>query len=616
VSWSGYERNVFYANNRDGSFSDVSGALGLDFLEDGRSFALADIDHDGRLELVLKNRNGPQIRVLENVMKDLSPAISFHLRGTRSNRDAIGASVIVEAGTLRQTRTVQAGSGFLSQHSKELFFGLGNAGGPVRASIHWPSGHVQRFDQIPLNHRFWIEEGSEALRAEPFQPMQTVAAAEPGPANQYPDVVETWLLAPVPAPDFSLADLNRKSQSLSQFRGEPALLYFWSSQKEGWDKDLRILAEVARRVAPGRLIALNVDTPADFEKTHAIAGKRSWPFPVVQASADLVAIYNILYRQLFDRHRDLALPTAFLLDASGNVVKVYQGNLTPVRVELDFGDLPSTTEQRVAKGLPFAGIRDTSEFRRNYLSYGSLYYQRGYYEQAADFFQRALNDDPSSAEALYGLGSVYLEQQKNALAQQTFERVTRLQPSYPGTLPNAWNNLGLVAAREQRIGDAVACFQRALQLSPDHPIALLNLGNGYRQMREWDEARTVLQRAVAVDPENPEANYSLAMVYAQLNDSDSAYRYLQTALQLRPDYPEALNNLAILYLRTQRRDQAVQTFERCIRIAPRFDQAYLNLASVYSLEGNPEKARAVLQQLLIEHPGHEQAQKALGELGR
>ena len=46
-SWNGYERNVMFANNRDGTFSEVSGAIQLDFAEDGRSFALADIDHDG-----------------------------------------------------------------------------------------------------------------------------------------------------------------------------------------------------------------------------------------------------------------------------------------------------------------------------------------------------------------------------------------------------------------------------------------------------------------------------------------------------------------------------------------------------------------------------------------
>src|SRR5258708_30022567 len=95
-TWSGFERNVFYANNRDGTFSDVSGAIGLDFLEDGRAFALADLNHDGRLEVFLKNRNGPQLRILQNVIKELPPSIAFRLRGTKSNRDAIGAAVTVE----------------------------------------------------------------------------------------------------------------------------------------------------------------------------------------------------------------------------------------------------------------------------------------------------------------------------------------------------------------------------------------------------------------------------------------------------------------------------------------------------------------------------------------
>jgi FimV-like protein len=68
-------------------------------------------------------------------------------------------------------------------------------------------------------------------------------------------------------------------------------------------------------------------------------------------------------------------------------------------------------------------------------------------------------------------------------------------------------------------------------------------------------------------------------------------------------------------LRTQRRDQAVATFEESIRVAPQFDQAYLNLARVYVVEGTPEKARAVLQELLKQHPDHEGARKMLAELG-
>src|SRR5271165_5192646 len=168
-TWSGFERNIFYANNQDGTFSDVSAAVGLDFLEDGRAFALADFDQYGRQELFLKNRNGPQLRLLKNVIENLPAAIAFRLRGTKSNRDAIGAVVTVETESGRQTRPLQAGSGFLSQHSKEVFFGLGTAKGLVHASIRWPSGAIQEFHDIPLNCRIRVEEGSKEFRVEPFK---------------------------------------------------------------------------------------------------------------------------------------------------------------------------------------------------------------------------------------------------------------------------------------------------------------------------------------------------------------------------------------------------------------------------------------------------------------
>jgi tetratricopeptide (TPR) repeat protein len=216
--------------------------------------------------------------------------------------------------------------------------------------------------------------------------------------------------------------------------------------------------------------------------------------------------------------------------------------------------------------------------------------------------------------SLYGIGSVYLNQNKNAAARETFERVVKLPANYPDTLPDAWNNLGVIATREGRIGDSIPFFLQALRLNPHHLLSLDNLGNAYRAQKRWDEARTVLQRALEVAPQDPEANYSLGMVFAQLEDNSEAYEYLQRALKVRPIYPEALNNLGVLYLVTQRRDQAVESFEQCIRVAPAFDQAYLNLARVYALEGARDKARGVLLNFLQQHPDHPQAKQALEQL--
>jgi tetratricopeptide (TPR) repeat protein/thiol-disulfide isomerase/thioredoxin len=616
-TWSGYERNVFYANNRDGTFSDVSAVVDMDFVEDGRAFALADFDHDGRLEVFLKNRNAPQLRLLKNVMEELPPSISFSLRGAKSNRDAIGASVTIETAAGRQTRMLQAGSGFLSQHSKDIFFGLGSATGPVHASIRWPSGLVQQLHNLPIHHRIWVEEGSEPWRVEPFK-TQAIKRNPLSPetnqeVEQLPTKVETWLLAPMAAPDFSLPDLSGKTWTLAEHRGKATLLNFWTAKSPDSREELRALQKFhAGWAAKGlQLVAINVDDSADgkvrdFAKDHS--------FPILRSSDDVAAIYNILYRQLFDRHRDFSLPTSFLVDSNGEIVKLYQGPIVPAHVEHDFQHIPRTDAERLARALPFPSATYTLEFGRNYLSLGALFFQRGYLDQAEASFQQAFRDDSSSAEALYGIGSVYLNQNKNATARETFERAVKLPANYPDTLPDAWNNLGVIATREGRVDDSVQCFQQALQRNPHHLLALDNLGNAYRLQKRWDEARKVLERALEVAPRDPEANYSLGMVFAQTDDNANAYEYLQSALKARPVYPEALNNLGVLYLVTQRRDEAVKSFEQCIRVAPGFDQAYLNLARVYALEGARDKARSVVLDLLQRHPDHPQGKQMLQQL--
>jgi tetratricopeptide (TPR) repeat protein/peroxiredoxin len=616
-TWSGYERNVFYANNRDGTFSEVSGAVGMDFLEDGRAFALADFDQDGCLEIFLKNRNGPQLRIIKNVMQDRGSAVAFRLKGEKSNRDAIGAAVTVTSELGQQIRMLQAGSGFLSQHSKELFFGLGDVKGPVRAIIRWPSGSLQEINDIPINHRVLVKENVSPPQIEPFKRnfkmQETLARSGSLRVESLPATVETWLLSPLRAPDFALVDQNGQTRSLKALQGKPVFLILWSSRALAGEELLRRVSHVhSTWIERGlQVVAMNLDDATEKKEP-------SWtdfPFPVV-ASDELAGIYNILFRYLFDVHRDLPLPTSFLIDEKGEIVKVYQGAFNPQVIPEDAQHIPKTQAERLAKGLPFAGIADNPDFRRNYLSYGSVYFQRGYYHEAAISFQSALQENPLSAEALYGIGSVYLNKGSTTEAQQAFQRVVQLHASYPETVPNAWNNLGLLSARKGDTDEARKYFGEALRINPDHLIALVNLGNLYRQQKDWEQARKILERAVTVSPEDAEANYSLGMVFAQSGDNDNAQEHLQKALQSRPEYPEALNNLGILFLKTGRRDQAVASFGQCTRIVPAFDQCYLNLARVSALEGNSEKARALLEEFLKQHPDHEQAKRALADLSK
>ena len=488
-TWSGYERNLLYANNRDGTFSDISAVSGVDFVEDGRSFALADFDHDGRLEVILKNRNGPQVRLLKNMIQDLPPSISFHLRGVKSNRDAIGAVVTLTTDAGRQTKSLQAGSGFLAQHTKELFFGLGNAKGPIRASIRWPSGLVQELHDLLPNHRVLVEEGKDPDSV----PFVTKALRGSAPATAQktgetlPTEVETWLLAPLAAPDVTVPDLAGRTITLTQYRGKPVLLHFWTSASVECLKDFETFERHHSRWSQQglQLLSLNTDDPFNQSALRGFTKKESFPFPVLHASDDVAGIYNLLYRYVFDRHRDLPLPASFLINDHGHIVKIYQGPVNAEHIAQDFLHIPQSPQERLAKALPFAGVTDATEFQRNYLALGSVFFQREYFDQAKAFFELARHDDPSSAEALYGVGSVYLKQSKTTEARECFDRATKLQASFPETMPNAWNNLGLLATQEGRTDTAIPFFQQALKLSPNHLIALDNLASAYRQQKRW-----------------------------------------------------------------------------------------------------------------------------------
>ena len=611
-TWSGYERNTVYWNNRDGSFSDISGLSGLDFLDDCRSFALADLDGDGRLEVVLKSRTAPQVRILENVMSELGDAVCLRLRGTKSNRDAIGAAVTVECAGLRQTRYLQAGSGFLSQHSKELFFGLGRATSKITAGIRWPSGLTQVFENLPANHRLTIEEGQTDFSATPFAARPSAWNGAPSQvprAAALPEPTATWLLDPLLAPDFSLPDLSGGTQSLRALRGKPVALVFWAQaspqgvqQVRSWQRSQAEFSAKGMHV-----LCVNLDREFSREQLRSLAIKENPTLPMLAATPAVAGVYNIIYRYLFDRRRDLPIPCSFLVDESGLIVRVYQGTAEAEQVLADAASIPRTYEARAGKALPFAGTLHNGRFARNDFTFGVALFQHGYFDQAAESFEQVIAAKPDDAEAYYNLGTLYLRKNDLPQARRYLLQTVKLRPEYP----EAWNNLGMIAGQQNQSDEAVRCFTQSLSLRPDYVTALVNLGNVYRRQGNIEESNRLLTRAVELEPENAEANYSLGMLYARQNDLTHSTDFLQKAVALRPDYPDAINNLGVLYLRQGQNALAEEQFSTCIRVAPSFDQAYLNLARLYMLLQEKDKARETLQALLRVQPDHQLARQAL-----
>jgi tetratricopeptide (TPR) repeat protein/thiol-disulfide isomerase/thioredoxin len=622
-TWGGYDRNVFFVNNRDGTFSDVSGTVGMDFVEDSRAYALADFDHDGRLEVFLKNRNGPQLRILRNNMRDLGEAIAFRLRGKTSNRDAIGATITVETAKGRQVKILQAGSGIFSQHTKEVFFGLGKDPGPVRVTVRWPGGplnNVEHFENVRSGHRIEIKEGSEEFRAEPFARLKLPSEAPAPVPEPLPAVFGTWLIEPQPALDFNLPDVNGREYTLVAFRGCKLLLNFWNLQNPACLKELQSFQRHQSRWTSQKLTVAAVDVPlnssgdsheaGETDKVRAFARENGFSFPVLLASDDMASIYNILFLYLFDRRRDIGFPTSFLIDEQGRIVKIYQGSVDPEEVSQDCRIIPRTKAEFQDRGLPFPGILYGSDLHHPHLSQGVAFIHRGYLDEAESFFQIAVREDPDSGDAHYNLGTLYLQKQMWEQAREHLRRASELKPGNLASLIN----LGVLAVRQGNIDEAQGYFQEVIRANPNFTLALQNLGDLYRRQGKLNEAQQLLERALQTEPDNPNLNYSLGMLFAQKGDTERAREYLQKAVKLFPQYPEALNNLGVLCVRVHQLPEAMAAFQDCIRVAPEFDEAYLNMARVYVALGKRQQAREILHQLLERHPNHPVALKMVEEL--
>jgi ASPIC and UnbV/FG-GAP-like repeat len=157
MSWSGYQRSKLFRNLGTQAFKEMAAAAGVDDDLDGRGIGVGDFDNDGRLDLLVTNSAQPSL-LYRNVSPGDGGWIELRLVGTRSNRDAIGARVRVEAAGGSWVAEVDGGNGYAGQSSRVLHFGLGAARKVDAVEVRWPSGLRERFT-VPVDRITTLREG-------------------------------------------------------------------------------------------------------------------------------------------------------------------------------------------------------------------------------------------------------------------------------------------------------------------------------------------------------------------------------------------------------------------------------------------------------------------------
>jgi hypothetical protein len=153
-----------FLNQGNGTFRDEAAFAGSDFVQPkvARGLAFADIDRDGDLDLLVTTNGGPA-RLFRNDHLAGNRSLVVRLVGTKSNRDAIGATVRIYHDATTQSRMVRSGSSYLSQSELPLTFGLGKRERVDRMVVTWPSGRVDEHKAV-ASGRYECVEGQGLKR--------------------------------------------------------------------------------------------------------------------------------------------------------------------------------------------------------------------------------------------------------------------------------------------------------------------------------------------------------------------------------------------------------------------------------------------------------------------
>jgi hypothetical protein len=159
-----YEEPLMLFHNTGKSFQDVSAQSGPVFAMpmSSRGLALGDFDNDGAVDVLISVNNGAPL-LLRNNAGRRNQWLGIHLRGKKSNPDAIGAVVTYQAGDLKRRRLKVGGGSYLSSHDPRMVLGLGKREKLEWLEVRWPmpGGTTQRFTDLPINRYITIVEGQE-----------------------------------------------------------------------------------------------------------------------------------------------------------------------------------------------------------------------------------------------------------------------------------------------------------------------------------------------------------------------------------------------------------------------------------------------------------------------
>ncbi|MDE0891389.1 MAG: tetratricopeptide repeat protein [Planctomycetota bacterium] len=607
-SWSGKERHCIFLNTGTSSFADASAVSGLDFADDGRGLAPVDWDGDGDLDLWFTNRTGPRVRFLLNNSENNERYISFRLTGTGANRDAIGAEVelhLMDQEDRRYVRSLKAGSGFISQGSKWVHFGLPADAEISSVTVRWPGGEAKSYSGVHAGARWEINEAIAAPKLWSVGMREMKLADGALPSEGESATARIPVIAPLPLLGLAEELPDGTSRPIETRSSGGLLITLWAGWCANCKRELNEMSAAADELSAAgvRILALNVDEPSERVEADSYLTKINWPFERANADSDFLSILETAQKTLSARPKPEVIPTSYLLDNDGRLQFIYRGPVSPEQVIKDsntFGGSPS--ERRDSFGL-FPGWWSSDIVPTRYRKMAINLRKAGHSKIAAEYLKgitlRGSQDEaPESAvNKIFGVevntGSELLKAGNVEEARQAFARAVKLKP-------NSAEANKLLGVCLQKLGldtKALPHLKLAARQNPSDAETQNDLGLSLVKTGATAKAAAAFKEAIKLDPTLAKAHLNLGVYHAQNGRFDEALASVAEAAKLSPDYFEAWVTLAQLHNLAGRHEETQKTAKKAWQLnKASADALYLNAHSLSQL-GRKSEAAALLPAL-------------------
>ena len=426
------------------------------------------------------------------------------------------------------------------------------------------------------------------------------ALSEPAGVAEREPSAGTWLAEPLPAPDFELPAINKEGAMvrLSRRRGRSVLLNFWATWCPPCRRELarfqNRLGDLSRLGV--EVLAVSLDDRGNSDAVGKLAKDLDLDYEVLLADSQTAETYSVLNERLFDRRRALAIPTSFLLDPQGRILKVYRG-------EIDVTVILRDIQSGAGKALPFAGRWAMSQPRRDLEELASAFAERGLGAPARRMFDEALAQGARTPLLLNNLAGALIADGESERGEALLREALAAEPG----LTDAKVNLAALLVERGDAAEAERLLEEALAAQPADGQALSVLGSIRFAQGRLEAAEALFRRAVEARPEDPRFRENLGAALASKGRFDSALAEYEKARDLGVVGAPIHTNLGVLYIQTGRVAQALDSFLEAVEADPDSPGPHLNLARLRLQVGDVEEAMSSIRRAKQADPGNLQA---------